>query len=268
MAVEQRARTASVAEDGGRSCIATFDGTLEIWDRKADRRLSEVALGDSSTVIVTPEGCAAMVDDELHLAGSDGAASRLASGVTAVGWDGGEILAAIGSEVRVFDVNGEAGARFEVDPGGTAVARVGPWLVVGYREGDVALYPLDATMPRPSYSFEEVPSSAVVRLLGGPMGTVIIGFSDGTLGIWKLDNGSLMERMRLHGAVVHIALEEDRLYAATELGDVGAWDLGIFEDDYCELLMKVWGDVPVVWENGLPVRRDPPDDHRCRRALD
>ncbi|MBW2278580.1 MAG: WD40 repeat domain-containing protein [Deltaproteobacteria bacterium] len=267
-AVEQRARFAAVTEDGRTVCLAGFDGRIEVWGAKEDRRLTEVELNDLSVVIPTPGGCAALAGDELHLVGPDGASARLASGATAIAWDQGEILAAVGSEVRIFDVKGEAGARFEVDPGGTALARVGKWLVVGHREGDIALYPLDETMDRPSYSFEEVPSSPVVRLLAGPMGTVIIGYASGTLGIWKLDNGSLLERMQLHGAVIHLALDENTLYAATELGDLVVWDLGMFHDDYCELLERVWQDVPVVWENGLPVRRVPPTDHGCSRSLD
>ena len=102
-----------------------------------------------------------------------------------------------------------------------------------------------------------------VLLLGGPSGTALIGFADGTLGIWKLDNGALLERRRLHGPVAHLLLDGAKVYAATELGATLTWDLGVLRDDYCELLRRVWREVPVVWEHGLPVRRDPPDHHRC-----
>jgi WD40 repeat protein/serine/threonine protein kinase len=265
-AVEQRARLAAVTTDRRTACLAAFDGAVEVWSVKDDRALSEVEIDDVTELLATPRGCVALARDELHVVGPDGASTRLASGVTAIARDRGEILAAVGSEVRVFDAEGEAGARFEVDPGATALARIERWLVVGYREGDLALYPLDDSADRPSYSFEEVPSSPVVRLLAGPMGTVIIGFADGTLGIWKLDNGSLLERMQYHGAVIHMALVDKTLYAATELGEVAVLDLGIFHDDYCDLLEQVWQDVPVIWENGLPIHRDPPGDHRCRRS--
>jgi WD40 repeat protein len=262
-AVEERALLAAVSEDGRTACVARFEGGVEVWDVKGDRRVAEIGLEDVAEVIALSTGCAALARGELHLMLLDGASTRLASGVTAIARDRGEILAAVGSEARVFDDEGEAGARYEVDPGGTALARVEEWLVVGHREGDVALYPLERGSDRPTYSFEETPSSPVVRLLGGPMGTVIIGFASGVLGIWKLDNGKSLERTRLHGPVIHVALVEDALYAATELGDTAVWDLGIFHDDYCALLERVWEDVPVVWENGLPVRRDPPAEHPC-----
>jgi len=262
-AIEQRARGASASADGGTVCLATFEGDLELWDAAADRRLAAVDLGAIVEVVALPRACAALDGGGLYLTGPDGASTRLAAGTTAIAWDQGEILAAVGSEVRAFDASGEAGARFTVDPGATALARIERWLVLGYSEGDVALYPLDNGKERPNYSFQEVPSSPVVRLAGGPMGTVVIGFANGTLGIWKLDNGALLERVRLHGPVIHVAVEEDALYAVTELGDAIVWDLGLFHDDYCEVLAQVWDRVPVVWENGLPIHRDPPRDHPC-----
>ena len=72
-------------------------------------------------------------------------------------------------------------------------------------------------------------------------------------------------RQRLHGAVVHLALDGDNLLAATDLGGYLTFDLGIFRVPYCQLMRKVWEEVPIVWEAGLPKLRPPPTNHRCAR---
>src|SRR5262249_32676894 len=110
-----------------------------------------------------------------------------------------------------------------------------------------------------------VPSSPVVRLLEGPMNTLIVGYASGALGIWNQTDGTRLAYTRLHGAVVHLLIEDHKLYAATELGDSLVWDLGAFYRDYCELLKDVWAQVPVVWEGGDVVAQPPPTDHACHR---
>ena len=63
----------------------------------------------------------------------------------------------------------------------------------------------------------------------------------------------------------HLLLEGSKLFAATSLGDHLIWDLGVLQTDYCALLRRIWKEVPVVWEEGVPVKRRPPKGHRCSR---
>jgi hypothetical protein len=99
--------------------------------------------------------------------------------------------------------------------------------------------------------------------LPGPKGTLVAGFANGQLGIWSLDNGARLRHSRLHGAVRYIVLAQGKLLAATELGDYLALDLSTFRLAYCDLLRQVWKEVPVLWENGLPVKRAPDEGHSC-----
>jgi hypothetical protein len=63
-----------------------------------------------------------------------------------------------------------------------------------------------------------------------------------------------------------MVLRGGKLLAATSLGDSMVLDLEPFHLEYCALMRNVWRDVPVVWEAGLPVRREPPAEHTCRAS--
>jgi len=97
------------------------------------------------------------------------------------------------------------------------------------------------------------------------MNTLIVGFANGVVGIWDLNDGSRLVHTRLYGAVVHLLIENNELYVATDLGRYLVWDLKVFYRDYCQLLRKVWKQVAVVWKDGRAVQRDPPRDHPCRK---
>ncbi len=114
----------------------------------------------------------------------------------------------------------------------------------------------------PNFMFESVPSSQVVRLMEGPMNTIVAAYSNGLVGMWTTNSGVRIHHVKLHGAVTHMMRQGDRLYAATELGDHAVIDLSVFSMDYCGLLRQIWREVPVIWRNGLPVRESPVG-HRC-----
>jgi len=63
---------------------------------------------------------------------------------------------------------------------------------------------------------------------------------------------------------MHIAVRSGQLVAVSELGDTLVWNLGVLLDGYCRLMRRVWDEVSVVWDDGMPLRRVPPPDHRCR----
>ena len=89
----------------------------------------------------------------------------------------------------------------------------------------VDLFFLSAPADHHQPPFEQTPSQAVTRLAAGPLSTLAVGFADGTVGLWNLRGGKLLQRRRLHGAVQHLARFGRRLYVATELGDTAQLDL-------------------------------------------
>ncbi|MBI5547534.1 MAG: protein kinase, partial [Deltaproteobacteria bacterium] len=261
-AVEERARRASAA--GEVLCLRTFEGGLEWWDRQADRLVRSELGKEVEAVQATPQGCLVRLSSgKVQAFARDGAGRSLVEKATAIAWDGREVLVAAGKEVAALEFAGVEDGRYPADEGVTALARAGPSLALGYRDGALELVPTVKGERKPEYRFEDTPSSQVERIIAGPMDTLVAGFANGTVGIWDRRSGARLHTLKLHGPAVHLLYEGARLYAATELGDQETIDLSLFEADYCALMRQVWESVPVLWEDGLPVVRPPPSGHRC-----
>jgi hypothetical protein len=242
--------------------MRTGDG-IEAWDLNKDRRLFTAPLSQLDRVLADPGGCVTLSEGRVNLFSRSSSFRELATGATAISEHSGEILVATGREILVFDRAGNRTSKYPADVRVAAMLRIGDRLVVGYKEGTIDLIALRRGVKRTSLSLEAVPSSSVVRLLPGPMGTLSIGFANGLVGLWDVKNGSRLFSAQLHGPVAHMVLREGTLHAASELGDYKAIDLSAFEVDYCKMLRAVWRKVTVVWEGGLAVRRPPPANHRC-----
>jgi len=178
------------------------------------------------------------------------------------------VLVAAGKEVLVFDDAGALVNRYPANPAISALAHLRQSredsFIVGYPNGGIELLSTSkSTGETKASAFSQVPSSKVLRILIGPRNTIIVGYANGVVGIWDLSDGARLAHARVHGPVVHMLLEEQRLYVASDLGGVLVWDLSAFYREYCDLLQQVWQRVPVVWEKGRPELR-PPADHRCQ----
>ena len=258
------ARLAKQSADGKRLCVAGSDGTLELWDLDRDRRVFNVTLGQVKQVETTASGCLVLAQGEARLVDARGQVQSLTRDAGAVSWVGNHALVAGDTQVNLYDGAGKLLRSWSSGPGVTALTRVEGRLALGFRDGNIELL-RDARSPgNNKLTFEDVPASKVVRLLAGPKGTLVAGFANGQLGIWSLDNGARLRRSRLHGAVRHIALAGGKLLAATELGDHLSLDLSTFDLAYCDLMRRVWKEVPVMWENGMPIKREPVKGHRCK----
>jgi hypothetical protein len=130
--------------------------------------------------------------------------------------------------------------------------------VLGFAEGSVEVRGASGAR-----SLERVPSTAVVRLVAGPRGTVVAGYEDGTIGIWELESGKRLRRAKLHGPLQHLFVDGTRLHAITELGQRLSWDLSVLTAPRCEVLEQLWREVPVTWIRGAPEVRGRPAAHAC-----
>ena len=229
----------------------------------ADRRLLNEPLDGVRQVIALSGACLARTTSEARIYLQKGMSRTFARSPGAVSVNSGQILVSEDKQVKIFDISGKQLSSYDTGVGVSAMTRIDRWLVVGFEDGNIELIPTTPGLDRPSFSFEDTPSSPVVRLLPGPAGTVVAGYASGLIGIWYLENGTRLDYSRLHGPVVHIMRKKDKLYAATELGDHLSLDLSTFYVEYCKLLRQVWQQVPVIWRNGLPVLRKPPRNHRC-----
>ncbi|MBN2362420.1 MAG: protein kinase [Deltaproteobacteria bacterium] len=262
-AVEGNGRLASVSADQSALCLHTFDGAVELWDLATDRQAFHTVVPDVRRVLAFPGGCAVLAAHQVRLFDPSGKVRDLPLEASAVAWDGGELLVAAGRQVFVFGPDLAPRASYEADIGVTALLRTEDWLVLGFSEGNIELVPRRPGTRKPSFSFEAVASSPVVQLLQGPMGTLIVGYESGLLGIWNIDNGTRLHQARLHGPVEHLRIVGSDLYAGSELGGHTAIDLSVFDIGYCDLLRSVWQRVAAVWEGGLPLLKRPDPRHAC-----
>ena len=252
------------AIDDQQLCLVTLEGQLQLWDMQRDETLGAQAIGAVLDLAAGPGGCLALLDGgNVSVLATDGELRELGRGGSAVAWDGEEVLVAAAGGIHRFGADGTALGARAAEEGASAIGAVSDGVVVGYPEGGFRfLGSTEGTAKRTD--FEAVPASAVTRVAPGPADTVVVGFASGALGLWDTRNGGRLHAWELHGAIADAVWSDGHLLATTELGDPLDADLSIYEGDHCEVLREVWGDVPLVWEDGHPVVRDVPGDHTCQ----
>jgi WD40 repeat protein len=266
-------RALFVSEAAPLACLRTHDERVEVWETAADRRLAEKAMPGIDEVVATGTGCAVRIGRAVRQLDRQGNTVdlSLAAVPRSLAWIGDALLVVAGDEVIRFDAAGRAQGRYKSGVGASAVGRTTlardgasrEMLVVGYHDGNVELIAKDVERPNPR--FQQLPSSPVTRIIAGPRETAVVGHADGSLEILDLANGGVLRHARLHGPIVHVLVEGNALYAATSLGASLTWELGAFGMSRCDLLEKVWQEIPVVWQDGGIVEAGRPSAHACGR---
>jgi len=266
-AVAERGRLASVSGDTT-LCMLTFGSVLEIWDRRADRRVGTRDVANVTQLLALPEGCLVLAGGLAVVYEGGGGERELVGGATAAALDGEEILVATAEGAVAFAQDGRRLREHETDRDVTALVRVGSYIALGFQDGNLELVPAAADAAPREFTFEQIVPSPVVSLAAGPERTLVVGYANGLLGLWSLESGARLHDVRLHGAVTHLVQGERRIVAASELGDHVVVDVEVFYHDYCDLLRDVWAAVPVVWSEGRPVPSPPPalGEHECAGA--
>jgi hypothetical protein len=262
----ESAQHASLSTDGEILCLATEAGRLEMWRHSANRLILQEKVDKIREVLATPHGCVVARKDNTLFIDQSGESRELCPRARAMAHTRDEVLVVAQRSLQVFGPTGRTRAVYPVDPGVTAILADRDWFVLGFRDGDLEWVPRETGAERPRKYLEERPSSKVVKIMPGPMGTLIVGYLNGQVGIWELEAGYLLDSAKLHGPAVHMVLDGSALYVATELGNFVQWDLSTFFENYCDLLRKVWREVPIVWEKGLPKLRPPDRSHSCYRS--
>ena len=244
-------------------CLLTDAGSVELWDTAADRRTVGVAVTALDALDAFPGGCAVLDDGRARVLRASGRVTTLEEEATAVSIDDDAILVGGDGFARVMDVDGTLLDAWEGSGRVEAVGRVAGSLVLGFADGNLEIVRVGEGGLRTTFTFEDVPSTPPTVVREGPMGTLVVGYASGLVGLWNPGNGQRLIAERLHGPVAHVALDGARLVAASELGDQRTIDLAVFQRSYCDLLREVWADVPVVWRDGLPVPAEPDPTHVC-----
>src|SRR6185503_9807769 len=121
----------------------------------------------------------------LHFFARAGGPSIVMEGVVAVAPQGDGLAVATASEILHLDRAANVRRRMPGIPGITMLAAAGDQVIVATRHRGVG------TVFRGGVrlSFQDVPGW-VLSVIGGPPGTAVAGFLDGTVGIWSLEDGT------------------------------------------------------------------------------
>jgi WD40 repeat protein len=262
-AIEREARWAS--ESGAFLCVATFDDRVALWDKASDRPLWAHVAPGVRQIVGAPGECLVVAGEEA-LRYRPGGSTLLARPARAVAERGGRILIAQEASLILLEPSGARRTWAAKRPGLTAVALAGGTAYAGHEAGSLERHSLSGPASGEHLTLEDAPASPVTRILPGPRDTLIVGFANGTVGVWTADGAASLMQARLHGPIAHLAWKDAKLHVATELGDYATIDLRSLGAPYCDLLREVWRWVGEAWEGGRSVSRPPPPDHPCWRA--
>ncbi len=259
-------RTQYATSSGDVLCLRTHDDEVELWSLSTGSREGRSDRAELRAVRATEGGCLVLTDGRVERMAPGGDLQTLQfEGIAVALGDGAEMLIATENELITFDWDRAISQRAPVDVGVTALARLDrSSFVVGYRDGSIEVMDVEEPAEARVSSFERHPASPPTRIVIGPRDTVLVGFENGVVGMWDVTDGRHLGYGRLHGPVVHAALEGDSFFAGTELGDALRWDVSALSGDYCQILRELWSETRVVWRAGRIVREAPPAAHRCR----
>ncbi len=270
-AVEKSARLADAK--GDLLCMVTWAGSVELWEMGEDKLLESVRLAGVRDVLATSEACVVLSEGSVVWLGRAGEERKFiekdAVGIAKKGSE--EIVIATDQQVMVFSLGGQVLASHPADPGLTSVYAGEGKLLLGYRDGNIESIAFGSNENteaiKESLFLGDAPASPVEKMLLGCRDTLIVGFSNGFLGIWHIKTGKLLHGIQVHGAVKYMEMQNGSLIVISELGDFIVWDISVFGADYCDILGKIWEAVPVVWDEGQSLLRPPPTGHFCSSSV-
>lgn len=262
-ALEQDARAVAESVDGKLLCVQTWDDGIVLWDRADDVLLHRYAVPKSDQVISVGDGCAVRTGEAVSLLLRDGTVKELEVEATTIAPHPPGLLVGTKDQVLALDASGKQVSVQAIPDTAAVVAALPTHWIVGFEHGGIRAYSRGEASAVP-LEFVDAPPGAPSAVLEGPPGTVIVGYQSGLLEIRSLQDGTRLDQHWLRGPVLHLAIDQQTLYAASELGAHQVIPLEVYYRPYCALLQKVWESVPMVWENGRTVLQPPPTHHECR----
>jgi len=257
-----RAKLGRVSPSGRHACLWTAPGSLQTWDLRRNKKVADRKLPEPTQLLAEEPGCLVLSGGEARLVPLVGEPRSLITDASCLGRGEGALLVGTARRILAFDPAGTPVGAQDIPGRPTAVAGIGSWYVLGYEDGSVEAVSRRSG-GREVVPFEATAASAAIRIVPGPPGTVVVGFAAGALGLWEVATGLRLDAAALHGPVLDLMVEGQRLHALTELGDTLVRDLSAFHQSRCDLLAEVRRGVAVVWENGAPVVRPPPVGGEC-----
>ncbi|MBW2699871.1 MAG: protein kinase, partial [Deltaproteobacteria bacterium] len=263
-AIEDSADLASQNSESGLVCILGDRAGIKIWDSKTDVELLKAKHPAAKRVIALPDACLTLDGGgRVRVIGKNGDVIDLASTASAISKNGERILVSTDEGVSAFDHQGRRTKTWSLGRKASAICIVGDRLLVGRGYGQIDAFSLEAEKQDIRIRFEQTAQGAVTRIEPATADTVLVGFSNGTYGLWNYVDGEKLRGGQLNGSIEHLLVAGDRAFIATDLGAHAVMPLSVFRSTYCDLLKSVWSDVPVVWKAGGVSEEGPPAGHSC-----
>ena len=266
-AVVAHARLAHADPGSGALCILTHDQHLQRWDRDTDRRLFSRRVPGVRQVLSYGQGCAVRERKRLTLYRRDSPPLTLpGKSLDACMVHGKQLLVARGQRLFTHDSRGKLTGQQEFDRRVRAMARVGEYLVVGSAEGMMRRFSRQADGRwGQSKVLEDASRAPVSHIARGPGNLIMAGYVHGLVAFWDLQTGDLLHHVKLHGPVIHMAHSGDKIYLATEPGDYRVLDTSALSTKPCDLLRRIWREVPFDAKGKVLLPRPPDRKHRCAK---
>lgn len=161
-------------------------------------------------------------------------------------------------DTLVGEMTGRAAvAWLEVGKGATAVLSQDNQLIVGFSNGAVEFFSRPAISRLRALNLQEQPVGSIALMRSGPMKTLLLGFSDGTVGYWSVESGALLLNGKLHGIPMHVFGSGANITVMSALGSLHHFPLANLQLDRCRFAEEVIRQVPVVWGDGVAEVRSP-----------
>jgi WD40 repeat protein/tRNA A-37 threonylcarbamoyl transferase component Bud32 len=252
-------RAAQHAE-GAPLCVERDE--LEIWDPEGAERLASFHVDGAHGLASFARACATIDRERRLVVLAPGVDPRTYQSKVVALASGEKLLVAL-ADNRTDIPSGEivTTSPDTEDQRVTALASWAGGLAVADSQGNITL---DGAGDTPRRWIASGGATPVTVLAAGPGDTIAAGHADGWLTLLDPENGEVLRRGRLHGAVADLRVEGNSLYAASELGDGLAWDLEPLSLDRCVVLRSVWERVPKVWDRGRAVAGEVALDDPCR----
>jgi serine/threonine protein kinase/WD40 repeat protein len=263
--VQEEAWLADLDARRGRLCLQRDDGTVLL-----------VALHDGSTIFERRDAPARQIavlgDACVTWGATRRAALHRAAGTGELGRDvrglaraGEELLLLRDRRVERLDAAGARRGSFGVPEGVTALHLAGERAVLGLDDGRIAeLRPGTDPATVPLHRFDSADAGGAVVSLLESRGLIVAGYTTGVFAVWDRETRRRLVRLHLNGAGVHLAVSGSTLHLATDLGEHHALDLSVLSLPHCQLVRRIWRELPEAWGEERPIVGAPPTVHRCR----
>ena len=263
-AVETQSNRSDESETLG--CLATAEGTIELWDLALDKPVNTYSGMGAAEVRALGQAC--FVGDGARkglMLGRQGDARAVAEEYWEASVDGDKLLLITHSDLLVFGSDGQLEATIPTH--GVTFAATGAQgrLLLAGKKGALEWLDLN-TQERSSFTLLDAPPDTPSVMVLGPAGTLVIGYESGVVGVWSLESHQLLQKTQLRGLILDLSVFDEIVYASSSVGELRAIDLRVLAQLRCDVLREAWETIPVSWVGSRAVLAQPPVDHPCATA--